>query len=626
MRLPLRKPESAAPQIGRFMPGGWRPLRTTPGLRSAPCFSQTGNHSSLPILLLLLFLPAVHGFVAPKDAQGRLLRWDLSGNYLDVHTNMVNRVTHRVRYFVAWDAYSAAHRSNELNAVHASFDQWAAVPGTALQFEFGGYVAPGIDVNVEDNTNVVYWAKTSTLVNGELDNISGSLAVTFPSYFDDNTLAGVDLVLNGIEFTWTTQPQAGARSQSIEATVLHEIGHFIGLYHTPVGGATLFHRGEYGINLQEGLTSDDMAAVRTLYPQPAFMASLASVQGFVRSGGQPLFGAIVSAENAAGNVAQGTISRADGSYELTALPPGNYLLRVSPLDPPGGQPLLSGYDIYWEFDNVQTGFLPPSPLPIILAGGQILQQDLSVILGQPELRIGAIRPPTATPDRFTGVAAPVTIQPGQSNLIVGVYSSAPFPADATLWVTGDGLSLGQTSTGSSFLPSPYRYHLSVQISVTSQATPGLRSLIVRRGADVAIAHGFLEVLGPYQDYNFDGLDDSFQRRYFPLFTGPQAAPGFDPDGDGFRNIDEYIAGTIPTNALSFLRVVEAKATPQGLSILWQGMAGKRYQLLTRPSLLEGQWQPVSEPFMATNDLVQFLVAPAASPAGFYRLIAVPLEN
>ncbi len=52
------------------------------------------------------------------------------------------------------------------------------------------------------------------------------------------------------------------------------------------------------------------------------------------------------------------------------------------------------------------------------------------------------------------------------------------------------------------------------------------------------------------DDDEDGLPDSWERRHFGRTDHPDGAPDADPDGDGMRNIEEFIAGTDPTNAAS----------------------------------------------------------------------------
>jgi hypothetical protein len=51
------------------------------------------------------------------------------------------------------------------------------------------------------------------------------------------------------------------------------------------------------------------------------------------------------------------------------------------------------------------------------------------------------------------------------------------------------------------------------------------------------------------DFDGDGLPDCWELTYFPSIYS--YGPNDDPDGDGVRNLDEYLEGTDPTNPLSF---------------------------------------------------------------------------
>jgi hypothetical protein len=592
----------------------------------------------------LLFQSSFGGraFVAELNSAGNPLRWHLDPleppvppNPPDqgVHTNVVNPVSKAIRYFLASDAYSTANAAAELDAVRASFAQWQAVPGTVLKFEDAGLVAPGVDVNTSDNQNVVFWEKDDLLINGGNDNISGALGLTFTSYDqDNNALAEADIVFNGVQYRWTADFNGtDPGKQFIETIAAHEIGHFIGLQHSPVGGATMLFRGPGGVNARAGLSSDEIAAATWLYGQSATLTNLGRVSGRVTMNGSAVFGAAVLAEaTATGNLIAGTVTRADGSYDLPAMPPGQYGVRVTPLDPPVADRdpfLIRGRDIStrtngvggYLYDGVQTSFQPTTNVTITLTAGAPATQNFSVTSGEPAFRITHVREPSAVAETFAWSPYPVSLRPGQSNYFIGVASATLPTSNATLIITGDGLSLGapafDTLSGSNFI--------SVSISVASNATPGLRTLIVQRGNDLAYANGFLEIQTPFPDFNFDGLDDRFQRLYFPLFTAPQAGPTADPDRDGFNNRDEYTFGTVPTNPLSLPRIESVTLTGAGSIVTWQSAPQKLYQVWSRRDMADDTWQTVGLPVLGTNSLTQFTDTSATNDFRFYRIQALP---
>ncbi len=59
----------------------------------------------------------------------------------------------------------------------------------------------------------------------------------------------------------------------------------------------------------------------------------------------------------------------------------------------------------------------------------------------------------------------------------------------------------------------------------------------------------------------------------------------DNDGDLLNNWQEWRAGTIPTNALSVLRLVTPVSDGTNLLVTWESVAGKSYFLERSPDLL-----------------------------------------
>ncbi len=64
-----------------------------------------------------------------------------------------------------------------------------------------------------------------------------------------------------------------------------------------------------------------------------------------------------------------------------------------------------------------------------------------------------------------------------------------------------------------------------------------------------------------------------------------SADFIDSDGDGMNNWQEWIAGTIPTDPLSVLKMSAPAGNPAGFTLTWQSVGGKNYYVQRTGSLL-----------------------------------------
>jgi hypothetical protein len=581
--------------------------------------------------LLALALAWIAGSASPQafvsyvTSSGQPEKWNLVTPSALVHTNVVNPQTKAVRYFLSSDAYSSANRMAELNAARACFDQWQAVPGTILRFEEGGAVGAGVDVNTSDNTNVVFWAKSTTIVNGGLDSIRNLTGVTFSDFFSDGTLAEADIVLNGVDFTWFTDfNDVNNAGYFVEAVLLHEIGHLLGLAHSPVGASTMFPRGGPGLSTQAGLSADELSAVHALYPSNSIPSTLGHLTGLVTWRGTPALGTIVTAEDAAGNVAAGSVTRADGRYDMPAMSPGNYQVRVTPADSTNASFFLfRGSDVAGTFTSAATGFAPTTNAPVTLKAGIVSALNFT-LGGTQAVRIVRIRPPTTDPSIYVLVNYPVAIPAGETDVTVGIYTPDQINTNAVLRLTGDGLSFGATSLRANAFPglNPPLNLLSVALHIDPGATPGMRSFVLQQDSSFAYANGFIEIPTAVPDYNFDGLDDRFQRQYFPRWTSPDAAPDADPDRDGYSNSAEYLYGTSPIDPDSLPKVQSVRLDASGATVTWPSAPGKKYQVLSRSSIHPGQGWQVIGTVVSSGTTTEFLDTSAITGLQFYRIEAI----
>jgi hypothetical protein len=107
----------------------------------------------------------------------------------------------------------------------------------------------------------------------------------------------------------------------------------------------------------------------------------------------------------------------------------------------------------------------------------------------------------------------------------------------------------------------------------------------------------------------------------PNISGDNA----DPDGDGLSNIAEYIAGTNPRDAHSYLGV-GAIATETGIGLRFEAMPGRSYDIVTRESVDSGIWSIVQsvQPAQTQQTVQVNLGTILDEPTRFYKIsIASP---
>jgi hypothetical protein len=76
--------------------------------------------------------------------------------------------------------------------------------------------------------------------------------------------------------------------------------------------------------------------------------------------------------------------------------------------------------------------------------------------------------------------------------------------------------------------------------------------------------------------NTPTLFQSWQLQYFMCVDCPQAAANADPDGDGMNNLQEFQAGTDPTNSKSVFHITSVTAQGSDVQVTWTTVGGMSY--------------------------------------------------
>jgi len=158
------------------------------------------------------------------------------------------------------------------------------------------------------------------------------------------------------------------------------------------------------------------------------------------------------------------------------------------------------------------------------------------------------------------------------------------------------------------------------------------------GYDTTYGWGFVNAYNAVQlarayDSVGDGIPDWWRLQYFPntgTSTNAQSCAACDPDGDGMSNLQEYLAGTDPTNSASVFRITSFINTGDDVRITWTMGPGKTNALQAAAGDAGGGFSAdnFADIFTVTNTVgttTNYLDVGAATnfPARFYRIRLVP---
>jgi len=126
----------------------------------------------------------------------------------------------------------------------------------------------------------------------------------------------------------------------------------------------------------------------------------------------------------------------------------------------------------------------------------------------------------------------------------------------------------------------------------------------------------------------DGIPNAWRQQYFSavdptgMTTNNQSCASCDPDGDGFSNLQEYLAGIDPTNSASTLQITSITRQPNGDNVVvWTSASGKNYQLYATTNLA-GAYAPVGGTIPSAGATTSYTDTGVTDATKYYKVKVV----
>ena len=126
----------------------------------------------------------------------------------------------------------------------------------------------------------------------------------------------------------------------------------------------------------------------------------------------------------------------------------------------------------------------------------------------------------------------------------------------------------------------------------------------------------------WKDTDGDGLADDWEQQYFGSTTG--AITNTDVDGDGFSNLQEFLAGTDPTNSVDNLHVTSIDTNNSDFVVSFTSAIRKKYNLERTDDMVPTNWIVAVSNLSGTGSIIPATdVGSATLTQRFYRVRLLP---
>ena len=355
--------------------------------------------------------------------------------------------------------------NSHIPAIEHAFQSWSDVSGSNINLVRGADTASG---STGGSGHTITFDETNS--SGFFPSGSGIVAITPINYMlADGRITDADILFNGNQFAFSTDQTPG--TFDVQDILTHEVGHFIGLDHSPVVSGTMWPYVSQTQWLHRSLAQDDEAGAIAV----ATGSGQTKVTGTIRKPGSTsgLAGAIVSASLTDGRFIASTTTNSNGNFTLRGMPAGDYYIHIDPLE--GG---MSSANLTSN-SSISTAFAPT------FYGGFDNPTLFSLTPGA-QLGCGIL---TANADiaMYESASSTTLLQQGTSSLVT-IYGSS-IPVGATMVAKTNELSISNITSNSSYVRAT--------VTANSAALVAFYNLYIKApNGDFETAPGVVEVIQP----------------------------------------------------------------------------------------------------------------------------------
>ncbi|MBI2027521.1 MAG: matrixin family metalloprotease [Deltaproteobacteria bacterium] len=273
------------------------------------------NSCKLAVCILLVSSQSLAWIQETYDGT-QFLHWKQNGNSVTNVTVSLNS-----------QGYANLAGDSERTALISAVNTWNSLYPRLSSFYFTVALTGAASPSGFDNDHSILFDSSMGFTN--------TIAETSTVYYTKTgEIVGSDIRLNTNYRFVAGDESTNAWQVNIMDVITHELGHFIGLDHTPLSSSTMYFTAQ---DQQRFLSPDELRFIQSVYP-PQTTLSTWSISGRVllEATKRPVFGASVVAIRVdegpyLGAVESGTLSSQRGDFTLSGLDPqAEYILAVLP--------------------------------------------------------------------------------------------------------------------------------------------------------------------------------------------------------------------------------------------------------------------------------------------------------